>query len=124
MSFYGSKNPHLFPAQMFRHPWGEHPADAMMVTDRTAMLENFTHYITPEAIEFVFVPGLHNKNEIQIRSLGIEVGGMGHTQGLRSLLYERTDTLVKPVQVLPSDTGFKGIKDDAVVKKVIPHVDV
>lgn len=94
---------HLVLTDLRLEPRSGHLAYAVVVAHRRAVLLDVVHDAALILKILVEVVHLRFKYEVEICALGIEVGHMGHADGVWSALAEAADILIDIGEVIPVD---------------------
>lgn len=124
MGFQGPQDIHLLFSKMFFHPGGHHSPDAVMVAQGALVRLDPMDNPLLEFPEFRQVFHLCDKDKVQIGALAVEMGGMGHADGMGKAFDIGPDLVMKLMEIFPGDRGFKGVDEHAEIIEGIPHVRV
>ena len=115
---------HLVLADLRLEPRSGHLAYAVVVAHRRAVLLDVVHDAALILEILVKVVHLRFEYEVEVCALGIEVGHMGHADGVGSALAEAADILVDVGEVIPVDRALEGVEHKAVVAHVLAQVGI
>ncbi len=124
MSLQGAENIHLHRSEVSFHPGGHHPAHPVVMAQGTAVLLDLVDDAGLERPVFLHVVHSCDEDEIQVRSLGIEMRCVRHAYRPGPGLDELPHALMQAVQVVPRDPCLEGVDHDPVVVQVFAHVGV
>ena len=103
-------------------PRTEHFADAVVVAHSRAALLNGVQNSRMVGLKFLQAAHLCQKNKIQVRSLGVNMGHMRHADRVGARMAIGAHIRMYAAHIAPVDAAFHGLDDKAEILQRVPQV--